>query len=175
GRAPAAPPVVSFIYSPTAGLRPPGGPPMNGMRPGMESHWSKEGPPPFPSGDPVPVLFDTTQLALERAISGASTRQEALAANIANADTPGYKRVRAASRGALAAAMRPAGRRSALERTGFTPSVDKSAGAMRADGSTVDMDAEQAKLAANALDQAAAVQVAATRIQILKFAIGGGA
>ena len=36
------------------------------------------------------MLFDTTQLALERAISGASTRQEALAANIANADTPGY-------------------------------------------------------------------------------------
>jgi flagellar basal-body rod protein FlgB len=44
---------------------------------------------------------------------------------------------------------------------------------MRADGSTVDMDAEQAKLAANALDQQAAVQVAASRIQILKFAIGG--
>jgi flagellar basal-body rod protein FlgB len=66
-------------------------------------------------------------------------------------------------------------RRSSLERTGFTPAVDKSVGATRADGSTVDMDAEQAKLAANALDQQAAVQVAATRIQILKLAIGGGA
>lgn len=146
---------------------------MNGMRPGMESHWSKEGPPPLPSGDPVPVLFDTTQLALERAISGASTRQEALAANIANADTPGYQRVDVDFHGALAAAMGSSDRRSALERTGFTPTVDKSAGAMRADGSTVDMDAEQAKLAANALDQQAAVQVAASRIQILKFAIGG--
>ena len=104
------------------------------------------------------MLFDTTQLALERAISGASTRQEALAANIANADTPGSS-----------------DRRSALERTGFTPSVDKSVGAMRADGSTVDIDNESAKLAANALDQQAAVQVAASRIQILKFAIGGGA
>ena len=48
-------------------------------------------------------------------------------------------------------------------------------GAMRADGSTVDMDSEQAKLAANALDQQAAVQVASSRIQILKIAIGGGA
>jgi flagellar basal-body rod protein FlgB len=139
----------------------------------MESHWSKEGPPPLESGDPVPVLFDTTQLALERAISGASTRQEALAANIANADTPGYQRVDVDFHGALAAAMGSSDRRSALERTGFTPTVDKSAGAMRADGSTVDMDAEQAKLAANALDQQAAVQVAASRIQILKFAIGG--
>ena len=101
------------------------------------------------------MLFDTTQLALERAISGASTRKEALATNIANADTPGYQR--------------------ALERTGFTPSVDTSVGAMRADGSTVDIDNESAKLAANALDQQAAVQVATTRIQILKMAIGGGA
>jgi len=36
------------------------------------------------------VLFDTTQLALQRAISGASVRQQALSANLANADTPGY-------------------------------------------------------------------------------------
>ena len=120
------------------------------------------------------MLFDTTQLALERAISGASTRQEALAANIANADTPGYRRVDVDFHGALAAAMGSSDRRSALERTGFTPSVDKSAGATRADGSTVDIDAESAKMAANALDQQAAVQVAASRIQILKLAIGGG-
>ena len=35
------------------------------------------------------VLIDTTQLALERSISGAAQRHEALAANIANASTPG--------------------------------------------------------------------------------------
>jgi flagellar basal-body rod protein FlgB len=121
------------------------------------------------------VLFDTTQLALERAISGASTRQSALAANIANADTPGYRRVDVDFHGALAAAMGSSDKRSALERTGFTPQIDKSAGAVRADGSTVDIDTESAKLAANALDSQAAVQVAATRIQILKSAIGGGA
>jgi flagellar basal-body rod protein FlgB len=119
------------------------------------------------------VLFDTTQLALERAISGASTRQEALAANIANADTPGYRRVDVDFHGALAAAMGTSDRRSALARTGFSAQVDKSAGAVRADGSTVDLDSESSKLAANALEQSAAVQVAATRIQILKSAIGG--
>src|SRR3954447_24129587 len=122
-----------------------------------------------------PVLFDTTQMALERSISGAAQRQEALAANIANADTPGYQRVDVDFHGALAAAMGSSDRTSALERTGFTPAVDKSVGAMRADGSTVDIDNESAKLAANALDQQAAVQVAASRIQTLKMAIGGGA
>jgi flagellar basal-body rod protein FlgB len=118
------------------------------------------------------VLFDTTQLALERAISGAATRQEALAANIANADTPGYRRVDVDFHGALAAAMGSSDKRSALAQTGFAPQVDKSAGATRADGSTVDIDTESAKMAANALDQQAAVQVAQTRIHILESALG---
>jgi flagellar basal-body rod protein FlgB len=118
------------------------------------------------------VLFDTSQLALERAISGASQRQNALAANIANADTPGYQRVDVDFHGALSAAMGASDARAALQRTGFAPQVDRSAGAVRADGSTVDIDSESAKLAANALDQQAAVQVAQTRIHILQSAIG---
>jgi flagellar basal-body rod protein FlgB len=125
----------------------------------------------FPQEIPS-VLFDTSQLALERAISGASTRQNALAANIANADTPGYRRVDVDFHSALSAAMGSSDARSALERTGFTPQVDRSAGAVRADGSTVDIDSESAKLAANALDQQAAVTVAQTRIHILETAIG---
>ena len=39
------------------------------------------------------MLFDTTQLALERTIQGAALRQTALAGNLANANTPGYQRV----------------------------------------------------------------------------------
>jgi flagellar basal-body rod protein FlgB len=118
------------------------------------------------------VLFDTTQLALTRAISGASQRQDALAANIANADTPGYQRVDVDFHGQLAAAMGATDPRSALESTSFSPQVDRSAGAVRADGSTVDIDSESAKLAANALDQQAAVTVAQTRIHILESAMG---
>ena len=37
-------------------------------------------------------LFDNTQLALSRAISGAAMRQEVLANNLANAETPGFHR-----------------------------------------------------------------------------------
>src|SRR4029077_1496996 len=52
-------------------------------------------------------LFDTTQTALERALSGASLRQETLAGNLANVNTPGYQRrdvdFHDALRGALAA------------------------------------------------------------------------
>ena len=42
----------------------------------------------------------------------------------------------------------------------------------RADGSSVDVDAESAKLAANALEYQAAVQVARARLNIIQLAIG---
>ena len=75
------------------------------------------------------MLFDTTQLALERSISGAAQRHEALAANIANATTPGYQRVDVDFHGALAAAMGSSDARSAIEHTGFTTQADRTVGA----------------------------------------------
>jgi flagellar basal-body rod protein FlgB len=120
------------------------------------------------------VLFDTTQLALERSISGASQRHDALAANIANATTPGYKRVDVDFHGALNAALGSSDANDAVQRTAFSTQVDQSVGATQADGDTIDIDAESAKLAANALDQEAAVSVAKTRIMILRSAMGVG-
>jgi flagellar basal-body rod protein FlgB len=121
------------------------------------------------------VLFDTTQLALERAIEGAGKRHEALAANLANANTPGYQRVDVDFHGALASAIdRGEESRQALDSLSFSPARDASAGAVRADGSTVDVDSESAQLAANALEHQAAVQVAHARIGILKAAMGTG-
>ena len=118
------------------------------------------------------MLFDTTQLALERSISGASQRHEALAANIANATTPGYQRVDVDFHGALNAAMGSDDAHGALEQTGFATQADRSVGPVRADGSTIDIDAESGKLAANALDQQAAVAVHKTRTAILRAAMG---
>jgi flagellar basal-body rod protein FlgB len=121
------------------------------------------------------VFFDTTQLALERAIEGAGKRHEALAANLANANTPGYQRVDVDFHGALSAAMGAGDdTRTALQGLSFSTAKDASAGATRADGSTVDVDAESAKLAANALEQQAAVQVLHARLGILKAAMGMG-
>jgi flagellar basal-body rod protein FlgB len=124
-------------------------------------------------GDPSTVLFDTTQLALQQAITGASVRQRALSANLANADTPGYRRVDVDFHGVLASAMsQGANAPAALSQLTFSPQTDGSAGAVRADGSTVDVDSESAKLAENALDQETMVEVAQARIHILQSAIG---
>jgi flagellar basal-body rod protein FlgB len=118
------------------------------------------------------VLFDITQLALERSIEGAGKRHQALAANLANANTPGYQRVDVDFHGTLAAAI--GGGRDAIENVSLAAAPDASAGVTRADGSTVDVDSESAKLAANALEHQAAVQVAHARIGILRAAMGLG-
>jgi len=120
------------------------------------------------------VLFDTTQLALERAIGGAAQRHAALAANLANVNTPGYQRVDVDFHSALQNALENGGdSRAAVEGATFSAERDATA-VTRADGNGVDADAESAKLAANALEQQAAVQVAHARIGILKSAMGVG-
>src|SRR3954470_7520630 len=126
----------------------------------------------FPPGVIRPVLFDTTQMALERTIAGAAQRHDALAANLANATTPGYQRVDVDFHGALAAALGSGDARDAVASTGFTTQVDPTVGANAADGNSIDIDSESAKLAANALDQETAVSVAKTRIAILRAAMG---
>ena len=117
------------------------------------------------------MLYDTTQIALERTIQGAAMRNEALAANLANANTPGYARVDVDFHGALARAMGTGSPREALHSTAFAAETDGT-GALRADGSTVDVDAESAKLAANGLEHQTAVQLASARLDILRSAMG---
>ena len=115
------------------------------------------------------MLFDTTQLALERSISGAAQRQEALAANIANASTPGYQRKDVDFHGALQQAM--TGGVDALKQTGFA-AQQTGDGAVRPDGGTVDVDREASELAKNGLEYQALTSVISTRDSILRAAMG---
>ncbi len=114
-------------------------------------------------------LFDTVHIALERAIQGSSIRHEALAQNLANINTPGYRRRDVDFHSALQAAM-PGGRE-ALEATPIAAQVDPAA-PMRADGNSVDVDAEAANLAQNALEYEALAQVLRARGDIIEIAIG---
>ena len=115
-------------------------------------------------------IFDTTQLALATAMTGAAQRQNALADNIANVDTPGYRRkdvdFHAALRGAMATGA------PALEGISFSPAEDPSAAPVRADGNTVDIDREAAAEASNGLEYEALSQVLKTRDDIIQTAIG---
>jgi flagellar basal-body rod protein FlgB len=114
-------------------------------------------------------LFDTVHLSLERAIQGSALRHEALASNMANVNTPGYRRQDVDFHSALQAAM-PAGR-DALATTPIGATTDASA-PMRADGNSVDVDVESANLAQNALEYQALTQVLGARNDILAIAMG---
>jgi flagellar basal-body rod protein FlgB len=113
-------------------------------------------------------LFDTTQLALGAALRGATARQAALSDNLANVATPGYRRKDVDFHDALAAAMENGGDTGSAS---FTAQNDTAA-PVRADGNSVDVDAENSKLAENALEYDALAKVAGTRIDILKSAMG---
>jgi flagellar basal-body rod protein FlgB len=115
------------------------------------------------------TLFDNTQLALERAISGAAMRQEVLANNLANAETPGFRRSDVDFQSTLASAMKT-GSPEAIEATTFSSQQDMQT--MRADGNGVDLDVESANMAKNGLTYDALVSIAHARIQILQAAMG---
>lgn len=124
-----------------------------------------------PKGLSSVTLFDTTQIGLERALTGASLRQATLTGNVANANTPGYRRQDVDFHAALRGAMGEG--RDAVERVTFSAAPDASA-VFRADGNGVDIDTEAANLARNGLEYEGLVTVARSRMDILRSAMGVG-
>jgi flagellar basal-body rod protein FlgB len=116
-------------------------------------------------------LIDSTQLALQKAMEGSSMRQEALANNLANANTPGYVRRDVDFHAALASAMGAQDPSKAIANTNLQVAMDNT-GIVRADGSTVDVDAESAKLSANGLEYEQLASAARVRLDILRSAMG---
>lgn len=132
-------------------------------------------------------IFSTrTLLGLEKALEGTALRHRAIANNIANVDTPGYKRMEVYFEEELQRALSGngiAGRRThpahlpigSADPAGVTPTVvtDPST-SYRLDGNNVDIDIEMAKLAKNTLLYNALVQEVAAELGRLRTAITEG-
>jgi flagellar basal-body rod protein FlgB len=118
-------------------------------------------------------LFDVTQIALERALAGSAQRQQIIANNLANADTPGFKRSDLDFHAQLAGALEAGSSGSQLQSLAFSPSSDTST-SMQLDGNNVDVDTEMSKLSENSLDYQSLVAVASARLKMLQTAIGSG-
>ena len=121
-------------------------------------------------------LFDTTFRTLDAALGAAGKRQEVLANNLANVNTPGYKRKDVQFDGILAKAVdaAKAGDSSALDQLRPEVTSDSSAVAVRADGNSVDVDQEMAYLAENNIRYNALVQLAQKKMDTLKYVISDG-
>jgi flagellar basal-body rod protein FlgB len=115
-------------------------------------------------------LFDTTQLGLERALSGAAQRQSAIAANLANVNTPGYRRQDVDFHSALRDAFAQESRDGVTAAQPVTQ-VDRTS-TVRADGNSVDIDTEAAAQAKNGLEYEALSAVLKARTDILQIAMG---
>jgi flagellar basal-body rod protein FlgB len=126
----------------------------------------------------------------ETALSLRSQRQELIASNIANADTPNFKArdidFASAMQGALAKAATPGGQLAATSKAHIQPAADGKAlpdgtpvlyrgivqGAV--DGNTVDMDVERNQFADNALRYEAGITMINHQIRGLMAAIQNG-
>lgn len=122
----------------------------------------------------------------QTALSLRAARQELLASNIANADTPNYKARDIDFAGALqnalsgASAKLPASQTAPLHLQGGAggsvlgaPVMYRRPSQPSADGNTVDMDVERAQFADNALRYEASVKFVSDDIKDLMLAIQG--
>jgi flagellar basal-body rod protein FlgB len=133
---------------------------------------------------------DLTTAVLAQAMAGYNARNTAIANNIANAETPGYKRVDVSFEAALADAVEadrdrlrrdPGAGISAIDGSDVTRAVDEVAAAvrsldtttMRVDGSNVDPDDEMARLSANQLASTTVVSLLDKRFAQFRTAITG--
>lgn len=108
---------------------------------------------------------------LDAALKGLALRQRAIASNLANIDTPGYKALRVRFEDRLRQALR-AGEAARLE-SAARLEVDGST-AMRNDGNNVDPDEQLVLLNDTVLRYSALVQVMGRRLALLRTAITEG-
>ena len=118
---------------------------------------------------PFMALLDTTQQALESAMSGSMLRQTLLTNNVANADTPGYQPEDVNFQSTLEQAVQSGQSPTSVT---FQPySVAQSVGP---DGNGVSPEQQEAALSQNGLLYETLTQVAAQRESILESAMGIG-
>lgn len=104
---------------------------------------------------------------LAHILDAASLRHRVIAQNVANVNTPGYRRLAVSFGDDLARAMATPGA------TPPRPRVVVEDGPERVDGNTVDIDREMNDLSKNALLYQAAAQIVTSRIASLRAAIAG--
>jgi flagellar basal-body rod protein FlgB len=114
----------------------------------------------------VDFLTDSTTSGLMRALQGITAQQQSTAANIANAQTPGYRAQRVTFEDSLASAMNSGDPQDASIDT-----VDAGTPASIT-GNTVQLDSEVSDLQKESLQYQAVAQAVSFKYSLLRTAIG---
>jgi flagellar basal-body rod protein FlgB len=123
----------------------------------------------------IDALFNSSgYLAAKKSLDGVVLRQEAIASNIANLETPGYRRVDLAPSFKAELARACAGG-DARDLAGLAPTlgVDATAVPNSKDGNTVNFEHEMLQLNQNSVEHALQTQLISGRLMRLKLAISG--
>jgi flagellar basal-body rod protein FlgB len=115
------------------------------------------------------TLVDTTQQALEAAMSGSELRQTLLTNNLANVSTPGYQPQDVDFQSTLQQALSSG---QALDQVSFQPHTNPAMAGP--DGNGVSANQQQAYMAENGLLYETLTQIAAQREHIMLTAMGMG-
>lgn len=121
-------------------------------------------------------IFQTTNYQLARKLlDAAALRQEAIASNIANSETPGYRRLDVS--GDFAEQLRSSSRTGDLAKTTDTirPTLvqDPFARSVRPDGNSVEIEKELLAMNKNAVEYEFLTEIVSRNIKQLKMAITG--
>ncbi|MHB8926057.1 MAG: flagellar basal body rod protein FlgB [Bacillota bacterium] len=118
------------------------------------------------------AIFPKVVKFLERGLDASSLRNAVLADNLANVDTPGFKRSDVSFEGILEEETQRAGR---LGNQEWKPgTVVDNHTSMRQDGNNVDIDAEMTNLAENSIYYNALVRQLTSQFAMLRSAITEG-
>ncbi len=129
----------------------------------------------------VPVNSDADDMAsfnqqidlLSRLISAAELRQEVIGHNVANVNTPNYRRLDVNFEAALAQEM-ARGKQSGTLDSATVATVTRTPGLQaRADGNNVDIDMEVGQMNKNALLQQVYLQMVGAEVNMMRKAIDG--
>jgi len=132
-------------------------------------------------------MFDSPPVnLLEKALTGSSLRHKTISNNIANINTPGYKRMEVSFEAELAAAADQSTSQSGISRThpkhllpvGAKPELNRihtvDNTSLRTDGNNVDVDAEMAAMTKNSIFYNTVAQRINGYYTNIKMAIKGG-
>ena len=124
----------------------------------------------------VDPIFQSSNYQLSRTLLDASVlRHSAIAANIANAETPGYRRLDLAADFASELRAQVASGASPADLRGVTPSLseDVHARAVRPDGNSVEIEEELLAMNRNAVEYDFLTEMVSRNIKQLRLAITG--
>jgi flagellar basal-body rod protein FlgB len=122
-----------------------------------------------------PIFHSENYLLSRKLLDGVALRQEAIAANIANAETPGYHRLDLAPSFAEQLKASLASGDLARDTNALSPTLapDTHTRSLRPDGNNVEIEKELLELNKNAVDHEYLTQVITNNIKQLRMAISG--